>query len=171
MKISHFVQRWENALAVTWYQHLNFVKKWTWHLCAVNRYVCLSNDVSLHLPLRTSTVWWLYLWRYVLVQEHWCFMSGYNSFWVVIVVICHCTISIFIIYHITLFFKLLTAAKVYNGCVCVCVHCMPVSVVSCVEISTNLSKMRHAVLQLTVNYMTVAVLAFLCVAVYFRDIV
>jgi len=121
MKISHFVQRWENALAVTWYQHLNFVKKWTWHLCAVNRYVCLSNDVSLHLPLRTSTVWWLYLWRYVLVQEHWCFMSGYNSFWVVIVVICHCTISIFIIYHITLFFKLLTAAKVYNGCVCVCV--------------------------------------------------
>jgi len=36
IKISQFVQRWENARAVTRYQNLNFLKKWTYYLCAVN---------------------------------------------------------------------------------------------------------------------------------------
>jgi len=29
VKISHFVERWENARAITQYQKLDFVKKWS----------------------------------------------------------------------------------------------------------------------------------------------
>jgi len=47
IKISHFVQKWENAWAISWYQNLNFVKTWTQHLSAVNHQYIIYPEILL----------------------------------------------------------------------------------------------------------------------------
>jgi len=50
LKFHIFVQRWENAPAITQFQSLNFVKKWTsYQACALNyRYIINHRTMHIH---------------------------------------------------------------------------------------------------------------------------